>query len=67
MRKLTVILGLVLCSLLLQGVAFYLSSRVPAGAEQGLPETPQPETTFEEMLSAAQEFEGLNRFDVAGG
>ncbi len=67
MRKTLVIAGLVLCALLVQGVVFYLSSRVPAEEVEGVPETPVPGSTSEDLLKSAAHFKDQYQFDLAGG
>jgi predicted house-cleaning noncanonical NTP pyrophosphatase (MazG superfamily) len=66
MRKTLVIIGLVLSALLVQGVVFFLSSRVPAEEEESLPEVPPPGSTSVELLKMAEQFKEQFQFDLAG-
>jgi tetratricopeptide (TPR) repeat protein len=64
MRKLVIILGLVLSAILMEGIVFFISSRMPAKAE--IPELEEPSTsTFDEMLANAALYKEQRRFDVA--
>ena len=66
MRKILIILGLVLCSILMQGIVFFLSSRMPAEAEVSELEEPSSDSTLEDMLASAANYRDQRRYDVAG-
>ncbi|MDZ8117257.1 tetratricopeptide repeat protein [Pontiella agarivorans] len=64
MRKIVIILGLVLCAVVMEGLVFFASSRMPAEAE--IPELEEPSSsTFDEMLANAALYKEQRRFDVA--
>ncbi|MDF7800903.1 hypothetical protein P4C99_15615 [Pontiellaceae bacterium B1224] len=66
MRKIAVILGLVLSAVVIEGIVFYLSSRVPGEAGPAEQEEPAPSSTLEDILAQAAEFQEQRKFDVAG-
>ncbi|QBG47399.1 hypothetical protein EGM51_08340 [Verrucomicrobia bacterium S94] len=64
MRKIRVILGLVLSAGLIEGVVFFVSSRIPENVD--VPELEEvSDSTFDEILAGAVRYRELRRFGVA--
>ncbi|MDF7808037.1 tetratricopeptide repeat protein [Pontiellaceae bacterium B12219] len=64
MRKTVIILGLILSAIVMEGIVFYISSRMPATVE--IPELEEPSSsTFDEMLANAALYKEQRRFGVA--
>lgn len=61
-----IIAGLVLCAVLVQGIVFFLSSRIPVNPEIALLEDSTISSTFEEMMTHAYTYKEQRRFDLAG-
>jgi len=68
MRKTIIILGFVLSAILMEGVVFFFSSRIPAGTEVvEADEAPAAPSNFDELMSTAITCREQRRFDTAFG
>lgn len=68
MRKILLIIGFVVTAALVEGIAFYFSSRVPAGVEEaGVPVVDKEVTTFDEMMESAANYREERKFGAAYG